>query len=810
MADGWARPGIGRKVVISATLLVGACGDDSISASGDASSSESSDGSTPTTSTSATESSSSDDGPAPDGSSSDDGSSSTGDPPPAMPEPVGPGISAGSARACSVADDGVLTCWGHGECGQLGDGRSLTDARVTVAGDHSWRSVAVGATHVCAIDEDAALWCWGDDVAGTLGDGSLPMDPPFEDGCRVTPVPIAEGTTWARVSVGSRHSCGVQTNGTLWCWGDNDYGQIGDGALGSLYFRTIPTEVGGDYWLDVFAGSNHTCALRSDAVVACWGDGAALGVSGLQFSSTPLEVVIDAPIRALARGGDARHTCAIDVDDRVWCWGDNSWGQLGDASALGETPSLVPSLGDVADVSLRAGTSCVQTTDGTVSCFGYGGNGQLGDGIASSQHHSPTPLVVASGSSFTSTSVGDSFACARRDDGVELCWGDNDDGQIGDGTSGPDNARLQPTPAMPWGGGPVAMGWSSVALGEHHACATREGGALWCWGSRFDGALGNGDAADDCTLAHPLSCSTTTPIASAPGTWHGVRLGDAFGCAIRDDDTLWCWGRNDAGQLADDVETSAVPLQIEDAVDWIAVDAGGATVCGIRGTGTLWCWGADLFGQLGQGVIGNDSATPLQVGSDSDWTDVAVSRYGHVCGVRAGGELSCWGRNDYGELGTGSDSEPIATPTIVDGSWSAIAVSAAGSCAVAQDGTMWCWGGLDETAAPHQIGTDSDWTTVAMAVGAACGLRTDGSAWCWGSNAYGELGNGVVDLEPTVHPPTMIANVVDWLALSGGESTFCGLRSDGLLWCWGHNSYGQQGNDTIFVSGTPREVRDDG
>jgi alpha-tubulin suppressor-like RCC1 family protein len=133
---------------------------------------------------------------------------------------------------------------------------------------------------------------------------------------------------------------------------------------------------------------------------------------------------------------------------------------------------------------------------------------------------------------------------------------------------------------------------------------------------------------------------------------------------------------------------------------------------------------------------------------------------------------------------------------------------------------MWCWGnnefsqvGPDAGAAvdvPVQFESDADWTAIAIAGATNCGLRDDGTAWCWGSNRNGEVGNGESGRDLLVASATMVGDIGDWISLSGGQTTMCGVRSDGTALCWGTNTSGQQGNDTVFDSGTPREVRDDG
>jgi alpha-tubulin suppressor-like RCC1 family protein len=453
-------------------------------------------------------------------------------------------------------------------------------------------------------------------------------------------------------------------------------------------------------------------------------------------------------------------------------------------------------------------------------CLGLGGAGVLGDG-SSEQHLSGVPMQIPIDAPIETMGLGLTHACARTRDGVTRCWGDNGSGQIGDGTSGPDNERLVPTPAVPWGGGPIATGWTAAALGPSTACGLREG-APWCWGSRAAGALGNDDDVE-CQVSDPTECSLTTPVEVAgTGVFSTLSVGSSFACALRDDGTLWCWGSNELGQLGNDDEAALVPVQVGAQNDWTDVDVGGGSTCGLRSPGSLWCWGDDEFGELGDGTAGEFSTTPTQVGADADWIDVVVGMH-HVCGLRAGGTLACWGHNLHGQLGIGAETEePMPTPSVVAGTWTSVALGRSHTCAVADDGTAWCWGlnndgdvdpaGPAIVPAPVQVGVDADWQSLALGESFTCGLRTDGTAWCWGSNYYGQIGNGEVlfDSDAFVDEPTMVADIDDWLTITADNSTACGVRSDATVSCWGQNHYGQQGNDTIFTSGVPREVRDDG
>lgn len=819
----------GRRVLTGLlALAVMACADDVTPAEPEGSS-----GDTTASDTTAIASTTTN-GPAPgsSSSSSDDGlddttDDTTGEPPPELdPMPDPPGLAAPSHGSCRADDDGALTCWGDGGCGRLADGGDLARPPVVVAPERPWASVRAGRGHLCAIAEDRSLWCWGDARDGKIGDGVLDDGLPFEQ-CRYVPVEVAPGSTWARLSLGSDHSCGVQSDGTLWCWGSNETAQIGDGAVGPLYTRLEPVEVGGTAWIDVYAGDAHTCGLEGDGTAWCWGagDDGQLGRPDVAFSSTPLVVPGLPPLRALATGGTSSTTCGLDMAGTAWCWGANAFGNTGTGSAepvIDATPVQVIEE-PLAEIHVGSSTTCALSEAGQLWCWGLGSNGQLGDGQTGQGHAEPLPQAL-DGGGWIDIAIGWQHVCARDRAGLTWCWGGNGTGQVGDGTSGPDNRRLQPAQVGPWGGGPVATDWAAGTLGTAHGCGLRLDGSLWCWGNRIRGQLGNDDAVADCSPAAPHECSVTTPVAVEPAgaaAWQAPVAGGDHTCARQDDGTLWCWGRANAGQLGHGGD-GRVPAAVGIDSDWTLVQAGAAWTCGLRGAGSLWCWGANGSGQLGLGMTGGMQPTPMQVGLDTDWTTVALGDGDHACGLRSGGSLWCWGRNDFGQLGVGLAGAPLPSATAVPGSWQAVAIGGFHACAIESDGSLWCWGrpadgvlGLgpvDEDVpvlAPAQVGVDSDWVQVTAGTQSTCGRRSDGTLWCWGRNDSGQLGLGVEDRALVVDAPMQVGSESDWAHVQARGDAVCGRRGS-VLWCWGSGYAGRQGNDTIFTSGTPREVRDDG
>ena len=333
------------------------------------------------------------------------------------------------------------------------------------------------------------------------------------------------------MGAGASHTCAVRTDGILWCWGWNDKGQLGNGTNQD---SLVPVRVPGQGWSSVSGGLEHTCAIRTDGTLWCWGaDGwGQLGNGTNQNSSVPVQV--PGTNWVSVEPGDY-HTCGVKRDGTLWCWGWSGWGQFG------------------------AGT-------------GY--------------YESWTP-VQRDGEAWTNVHGGSSTVCGTRTDATLWCWGANAAGQLGNGSVD--------------GAGPVQVGgaeWRAESTDGWHNCGIKTDGTLWCWGWNGWGQLGNG-----------TFDGSTTPVMVPGAGWASIAVGSNHTCSAREDGTLWCWGAIQIGNGGPGYTPN--PTRVRGR-DWADVAAGGSHACGRRQDGSLWCWGGNGNGQLGDGTAAN-KPVPVQV-----------------------------------------------------------------------------------------------------------------------------------------------------------------------------------------------------
>jgi alpha-tubulin suppressor-like RCC1 family protein len=376
---------------------------------------------------------------------------------PGAPRSAAARLDLGTLHSCAINGAGVLSCWGWDVWGQLGNGTALTadqpsptPADTTGAIPDTWLEVSAHFRSTCAIAVDGSAWCWGEDDSDQLGNGiALTGDQP-------SPTPLdttgAIPDTWTSISVGEISACAIATDGSVWCWGSDGAGRLGNGmALTADQPSPTPVDTTGaipDTWTAISVVGQHACAIGADATAWCWGGdsegelGNGDALTPHQASPTPVDTTGAIPDTWLAISASKQGTtCAIAGDATAWCWGLDSSGLLGNGAVLTDeqpSPSPVDTAGAIPDTwqAITVGTSaCAIATDGSAWCWGFDANGSLGNGAAvSDAQHSPFPVDTAGSIPDTWQAISAGFhVCGRGADGTVWCWGDDDEGGLGNG-----------------------------------------------------------------------------------------------------------------------------------------------------------------------------------------------------------------------------------------------------------------------------------------------------------------------------------------------------------------------------------------
>jgi alpha-tubulin suppressor-like RCC1 family protein len=339
--------------------------------------------------------------------------------------------------------------------------------------------------------------------------------------------------------------------------------------------------------------------------------------------------------------------------------------------------------------------------------------------------------------------------------------------------------------------------WANVSAGYIHTCGVRLNGKLYCWGDDGNGRLGLG----------PTVGPAGVPVRVGDlQDWAMVSAGNGHTCGVRKNGKLYCWGKDDKGQVGDedDPHGALSPRRIGALEDWVTVSAGYAHTCGIRKNGKLYCWGDDYYGQVGDGDA-NGADAPRRIGVHEDWANVSAG-YRHSCGVRKIGKIYCWGNDSEGQIGNGSQTGNVISPQRIDTreDWASASAGGLHSCGVRKNGKLYCWGQDDQgqvgdgdqpthsTTTPQRIGVHEDWANVSAGWLHSCGVRTIGKIYCWGLDNKNQIGNG----SPTgnvISPQRIDTARQDWTTATAGGFHSCGIRVQ-KLYCWGFDTSGQVGD----------------
>jgi alpha-tubulin suppressor-like RCC1 family protein len=648
-----------------------------------------------------------------------------------------PSVSAGGTHGVAVKSDGSVIAWGSDNGGQLGQGRTLSSSLpLKVPGLTEALSISAGQNHVLALLRNGTVWSWGANDTGQLGDGTTTA--------RSAPMQVSGLPPITAVSAGNLHSLALASDGSVWSWGWNAFGQLGDG---SVVTRTLPVRIPGltnIRW--IATGENHSLALDGDGVVWAWGFNpyGQLGDGTTTNRASPVRITGLGPIARISAG--AYHSAAVAFDRTLWTWGLNEDGQLGDGTTTNRSTPVRVDLPDVIGVS--AGGQGVEHRGYTIAILG---------------------------------------------DRTLAAWGDNEFGQLGDGT-----ATSRSTPSRVLG----LAGVAAYDTGATHSVAVMQDGSVWTWGNNSAGELGNGTRSNS-ALPRPVVGVTAMTDVSA---------GDGFTAALANDGTIAVWGDNTYGELAIDFTQGRPTPTHVDISDIAVVSAGGNHNLAVKASGEVWAWGSNGLGQLGDGSVVS-RATAGQVSNLSGIVQVAAGS-AHSLALGGDGSVWAWGDNRSGQVGNGSVTRSELLPSRVLGLPASQAISA-GNChsvALATDGTVWEWGtegfslcvGPPRTRPVRIVGLAN---IVAIAAGSyhTLAVQSDGTVWAWGYNVNGQLGIGNTSSSSS---PVRVALPSPIRSVAGGSYHSLALARDGTVWGWGENSSGQVGDGSTILATLPVRVVD--
>lgn len=674
--------------------------------------------------------------------------------------------------------NGSLWAYGFNAVGQLGDSTNIQrNEPVQIGVENNWVVVAAGYWHSVGIKSNGTLWACGWNNEGRLGDGT------FTNAIRMMMAQIGTDSSWVSVVTGENHTLALKADGTLWAWGSNVYGQLGDG---SLVNKNVPVQIGTEHnWTAVSAGRSHSLALKADGSLWAWGDNefGQCGFFSPSYSTVPLRVGTDNSWVKISAG--YTYSLGLKANGSLWSWGQNSSFALGNGISSNKSNPVQIGIGSIWKcMSAGKNHGAAIKSNGTLWLWGTNLNGEL---ASPTYIEMPVPTQFGTENNWVNVSLGTGHTMAEKADGTIWTWGRGDYGQTGNGSiSNQTNPLLIST---------TKSSWLTTTLGLNHTLGIKTDGSLWAWGRNSYGQLG---------IANLIDKNQPVKVDSG-NNWVNVAAGGNHSLAIKASGTLWAWGQNSYGELGvGNNATSNIPIQIGTDDKWASIACGDYHNIAIKADGTLWAWGYNSSGQLGDSsVIAKN--VPIQVGTDSNWVSVSVGLL-HTIGLKANGTIFIWGNNSFSQLGNGSSNNSLVPTQITTNSnWISINAGDYYNCALKADGTLWGWGfnangqlGLNDSTnrnIPTQVGTDNKWILISSGGYHNIALKANGAVYSWGFNGSGELGLGNYFNK---YAPAKV-NVHNNIAhLSTGASHTVIVNTTRKQFCAsGLNTYGQLGDNTL-------------
>lgn len=791
-------------------------------------------------------------------------------------------IAIGSLHTCLIQQDRKTLCWGLGTNGMTAQGDFENKSYPSKIKnpennpDLKFKKISTSIHHSCGLDTTNKIWCWGWNNEQQLAQDKTE----FEN----SPIPLEISWSnnnkpqFLDITTGWWHSCGLDMTGQTWCWGHNDNGQLGNNSLEDSFIpvathQNLLNNNGFLKFQKISAGWKHTCALDVQNQIWCWGRGheGQLGFENPNRVFVPTKInhdpentgqnlsFIDLEVRD-------ETGCAIDHNHQLWCWGNSEFDQLGinrrpfsrlavkiDHRPFNNNDPLL-----FKKVSPSTEHICGLSLNNKIWCWGNNVVGNLGN---NSKVSSPVPQTIHSRNNlrFTHLSSGRYNNCALSFEGELWCWGPDYGGKLGNKDKGasiiPERIPIVINPpeeeslTCNLNDGNCSSNYTKLTATGGSICGLTQENQLWCWGSNSENQLGIASINYSILPRHLNSISELEPTPD----FIDVSMGNLHTCAISDDNKGWCWGKGEYGQLANGESGDAgiqseypsqisAPANLGRDLSLTQISSGVFHSCGLDDENKIWCWGDNEYGQLG--TRNNELANlptkidhdPLELGNELNFTAVSSGNY-HSCGLDTENKIWCWGYNQSGQLGI-SNNDDTNQPTKINHDpqntgneieFIYLNASRNHSCAIDFFNKAWCWGlnnsyqlgiseDLDESNLPIKIDHLPDgfqdevsFQLIHSSYTNSCGIDLENRLWCWGKDENGKLGNGEISITRKL---TQVENQplgpeqipLRFIDVKQGYNFSCAISTHNEVWCWGFDGQGQLGNTTFKNKYVPTRI----
>ncbi len=690
-------------------------------------------------------------------------------------------VSTNTQFSCAIANNGKVYCWGTGNHSQIGNGANTNvntpTSVVMPSGVESFTAISTSGDFSCGIANTGSLYCWGYGPQGQLGTGNV------TSANVPTSVTMPNGVeSFTAISTNANFSCAIANTGTIYCWGAGPNGQIGNSNNGQVNVPTAVTMPNGvTSFTAVSTNLNFSCALANTGQVYCWGKGGSGQIgNGTYTTNVNLPTLVTMPngvTSFTSISTNSNFSCALANNNNLYCWGNGGAGQIGNGIEQDiNVPTAITVPHDVSSFNLLATNSnfsCAGADNGKLYCWGNGGNGfYLGRGAQI--YNTSTNLVFPPGvNSFNQVVTNGNFSCALANNGQIYCWGlilNSDNGFVGSIGNSTDSSANLPTPVTVPNG---VTSFSQLSTNSNFSCALAINGNAYCWGYGFNGQIGNGDNAN---------VNMPTPVALPIGvnSFSTLSTNANFACAIANTGIVYCWGDGSSnGQIGSGANVSVnVPTAVvmpSGVTSFTAISTNSNFSCALANTGAAYCWGSGGSGQIGNGDNLDVNVPTLVTMPNGVTSFSSISTNGSSsCALANTGKIYCWGEGGSGQVGNGdiisvNVPTPITMPNGVT-SFSSVSTNGYFSCALANNGNVYCWGyGSDGQIGNGENNDVNVPTAVTMPSGVtsfgyistnasfSCAIAASGdnagSTYCWGIGASGQIGNGANN---NINVPTLV------------------------------------------------------